>query len=652
MKRNSLHKIVLNTMIVSLLLVSITAIGQSHYPGQHRDKIKIQDKAAIQLSAFELQDVKLLDSPFKENMKRESNWILSLKVNSLLHSFRNNAGVYAGNEGGYFVTKKLGGWESLDCDLRGHSTGHIMSGLALLYATTGDEIYKIKSDSIVNGLAEVQKALNQGGYLSAYPQNLIDRAIAGKSVWAPWYTLHKILSGLIDQYLYCNNTTALETAKGMSAWAYSKLSPLTKEQRTVMLRNEFGGINDSFYNLYAITANPKDKFLAEFFYHEAVLDPLLKGEDILDKKHANTYIPKLIGIARGYELEGNKDYEKSAEFFWNTVVNHHSFITGSNSDKEKFFKADHISDHLSGYTGESCNVYNMLKLSRHLFAYEPNSKYADYYEKALYNHILGQQDPESGNVAYFLPMMAGAHKVYSTKENSFWCCVGSGFENQAKYGEFIYYHNANELYVNLFIPSELHWKEKGITVKQETIFPENDKTVFTISTALATKMTINIRYPEWATSGVAIKINGKAFKVKKAANGYIPIERNWSNKDRIEVILPMQLKMNPTKDNANVVAFTYGPIVLAGKMGTAGMISPAPFSNPKIYNDYYTFDYHVPANLNNKLDLDSGNFNKNIEPIKGQSLNFKLVNEGIELAPIYKIHSERYSIYWDISKKK
>lgn len=650
MKNNSIN-IISRIFFVSAMLCSMGVLAQSHYPGQHSDKIKLQDKVPIQLSAFDLQDVKLLDSPFKENMKRESNWILSLKVKSLLQSFRNNAGVYAGNEGGYFVTSKLGGWESLDCDLRGHSTGHIMSGLALLYATTGDNVYKAKSDSIVNGLAEVQKTLNQDGYLSAYPQNLIDRAIEGKSVWAPWYTLHKILSGLIDQYLYCNNTTALETAKGMSTWAYNKLSPLTKEKRTVMLRNEFGGINDSFYNLYAITANPKDKFLAEFFYHDAVLDPLLKGEDILDKKHANTYIPKLIGLARGYELEGNKDYEKIAKFFWNTVVNHHSFITGSNSDKEKFFKADHISEHLTGYTGESCNVYNMLKLTHHLFAYEPNSKYTDYYEKALYNHILGQQDTISGNVAYFLPMLPGAHKVYSTKENSFWCCVGSGFENQAKYEEFIYYHNANDLYVNLFIPSELNWKGKGLKIKQETHFPESDKTVFTINTASAIQSTINIRYPEWANA-VAIKVNGKSIKVIKSTNGYIPINRKWSNNDRVEVVLPMQLKMNPTKGNADIVAFTYGPIVLAGKLGTEGMLEPAPFSNPKLYNDYYTYDYHIPTSLNNKLDVNTKNFKKDIESIKNQPLNFKLINEGITLAPIYKIHRERYTIYWKIVNKK
>jgi len=651
MKNITPNKLVSNLLPLLFLSLSIGAIAQSHYPGQHIDKLKVLDKAPIKVYGFDLSAVKLLDSPFKENMKRESNWILSLKVNSLLHSFRTNAGIFNGTEGGYFVTKKLGGWESLDCDLRGHTTGHIMSGLSLLYATTGDEVYKVKSDSIVNGLAEVQKVLNQGGYLSAYPQNLIDRSIAGKSVWAPWYTQHKIISGLIDQYLYCNNAKALEVANGMAAWAYAKLHSLSDEQRKQMLKNEFGGMNDSYYNLYAITGNAEHKYLAEFFYHDAVLEPLTKGEDILDKKHANTYIPKLIGISRGYELEGNDKYKKSADFFWNTVVNHHSFITGSNSDKEKFFKPDHISEHLTGYTGESCNVYNMLKLTRHLFAYEPNSKYADYYEKALYNHILGQQDTVSGNVAYFLPMLSGAHKVYSTKEDSFWCCVGSSFENQAKYGEFIYYHNANDLYVNLFIPSELNWKEKGIKVKQETLFPEESKTSLTISTAAAVKMTINIRYPEWATSGISIKINGNPIKVKKEANGYVSIERKWNNGDRVELMMPMKLKSNPT-DNPNVVAFTYGPIVLAGRMGTEGMQAPAPFTNTKLYNDYYTFDYHVPAGLSNKLDVKSGDINVYIKPIKERLLNFKLVNEGIELAPIYKIHGERYSIYWDISKMK
>lgn len=645
-------KIVLKTLVFVSMTFSIGSIAQSHYPGQHAAKIKVLDKAPIGAYGFELSDVKLLDSPFKENMKRESNWILSLSVKSLLHSFRTNAGLYSGNEGGYFVTKKLGGWEALDCDLRGHSTGHIMSGLSLLYATTGDEVYRVKSDSIVNGLAEVQKQLNQKGYLSAFPENLIDRAIEGKSVWAPWYTQHKIISGLIDQYLYCHNAKALEIADGMAAWAYQKVKSLTTEQRKQMLKNEFGGMNDSFYNLYALTANADHKFLAEFFYHDAVLEPLTKAEDILEKKHANTYIPKLIGISRGYELEGKAQYAQTADFFWNRVVNHHSFITGSNSDKEKFFKADRISEHLSGYTGESCNVYNMLKLTRHLFAYEPHSKYANYYEKALYNHILGQQDDASGNIAYFLPMLPGAHKVYSTKEDSFWCCVGSGFENQAKYGEFIYYHHGNELFVNLFIPSELNWKDKGIQVKQQTLFPEESKTTFTISGTARERIQINIRYPDWATAGMTIKINGKPLKLTKTERGYIPIEKKWVNGDQIELMMPMELKCNPTTDNPNIVAFSYGPIVLAGKMGTQGMQAPAPFTNTKLYNDYYTYDYHIPAGLSNKLDFKVGTIKEYLKPIDSKSLHFRLEKEGIEFAPIYKIHRERYSIYWDIEKNK
>jgi DUF1680 family protein len=458
---------------------------------------------------------------------------------------------------------------------------------------------------------------------------------------------------LIDQYLNCNNAKALEIAKGMGDWAFNKLQSLSTSQRKQMLKYEFGGMNDSYYNLYALTGNENYKSLAEFFYHEDVLDPLLAKEDILEKKHANTYIPKLIGISRGYELEGNKKYEDIASFFWNTVVDHHSFVTGSNSDKEKFFKGDKLSEHLSGYTGESCNVYNMLKLTRHLFANNPNSKYADYYEKALYNHILGQQDPETGNVCYFLPMLPGAHKVYSTKENSFWCCVGSGFENQAKYGEFIYYHNNKDVFVNLFIPSVLNWKDKGIQIKQETLFPERDKTVFSISTLNPTAMAINIRYPEWAQNGVELKVNGKKIKTNKLTNGYLSISRVWNNNDQLSVTFPMKLRVVPTNDNPNLVAFTYGPIVLAGQMGTEGIIAPAPFTDPTKYNDYYTFNYNVPKDFSNKLSLDLNNLNQFVQRISNKdSLSFKLINNGIILSPINKIHRERYTIYWDITKNK
>ena len=251
-----------NFLYIALLFAGISAdlTGQSHYPGQHAGKFKVADQLKPAVSAFDLKDVRLLDSRFTQNMEREQKWLSSIDTKRLLHSFQTNAGIYSGNEGGYFDTKKLGGWESLDCELRGHSTGHIMSGLALMYASTGDEQYKMKGDSLVKGLGEVQKALNQNGYLSAYPQELINRNLAGKKVWAPWYTLHKIFAGLMDQYLYCDNQQALEIASGMASWAYQKLKPVGAAQRSLMLRNEFGGINESFYNLYAITGNQESKW--------------------------------------------------------------------------------------------------------------------------------------------------------------------------------------------------------------------------------------------------------------------------------------------------------------------------------------------------------------------------------------------------------
>ena len=635
-------------ILMALLLAGYLSQAQSHYPGQHAGKFSITDKLSPAVYAFNLEDVRLLDSRFQQNRERAANWLMSIEVNRLLHPFRNNAGVYNGNEGGYEALKKLAGWESLDCDLRGHTTGHILSALALLYASTGEMKYKVKADSLVKGLGEVQEALHQDGYLSAFPQELINRNIAGQKVWAPWYTLHKILSGLIDQYLYSNNQQALNIATRMGDWAYGKLQPVSAAQRTVMLRNEFGGINESFYNLYAITGKQEYQWLATFFYHDEMLDPLKAGKDILENKHANTYIPKLIGLSRDYEIEGKGDGDSIAAFFWRTVIRHHSFATGSNSDKEKFFQPDHQSTHLSGYTGESCNVYNMLKLTRHLFTHTGDVQYADYYEQALYNHILGQQDPATGMVAYFLPMLPGAHKVYSTPDSSFWCCVGSGFENQVKYAEGIYYHTNDSLYINLFIPSQLNWKEKGLQLKQETTFPENGVTICTIEKAPAASMALHIRYPSWATDGVSVKVNGKQQRIQQKPGSYIVLQRKWKSGDKVEVNFSMALHTIATSDNGAKAAILYGPIVLAGEMGTENFHGSQPYSNPWVRNDYYTYDYQVPIGMNVSLAFDAKNINTAIQPVSGQPLTFKAVKEGIVLKPLYNIHRQRYVVYWDL----
>lgn len=634
-----------------LLLSQIVVLGQSHYPGQHIGLISIAETAPIQVKSFDMRDVKLLPSRFTENIERESAWIMALNVNRLLHSFRTNAGVYAGLEGGYDSVAKLAGWESLDCELRGHTTGHILSGLAMLYSTTSDEKYKLKADSLIQGLAEVQEALNQNGYLSAFPQNLINRNIEGQRVWAPWYTLHKLYAGLIDQYLYCNNQQALKVVSKMGDWAYGKLSPITPEQRKKMIRNEFGGINDSFYALYQITGKTAYKWLGDFFYHEDVLDPLKLGEDNLEKKHANTFIPKLIGLVRNYETGGDEQQKEIAEFFWNTVVDHHTFCTGSNSHKEKFFQPDNQSHYLTGYTGESCNVYNMLKLTRHLFCLNAEVKYADYYEKALYNHILGQQDPNTGMISYFLPMLPGAHKVYSTPDSSFWCCVGTGFENQAKFGEAIYYHSQNELFVNLFIPSVLTWTQKGVELKQETNFPNDGKIELSITCNTSKKFSINLRYPSWVNSKASIKINGKKLKVQQEPGSYISIKRTWKNGDTIEIDYPMELQMVPS-DNPDVISLAYGPIVLAAEMGTENMQGSSPYSDPSKHNDYYTYDYRVPEGLSNALRVKGKAVSTWLKPVVGKKLTFETVEPvcGVSytFSSLYDIHHQRYNVYWKI----
>lgn len=586
----------------------------------------------IKCQPFKISQVHLLPSRFQENMKRDSAWMMSIPVGSLLQSFRNTSGAFSSREGGYMTVKKLGGWESLDCDLRGHTTGHLLSAYATLYAQTGSAAVKAKADSIVRGLAEVQQAYGRNGYLSAFAEGLIDRNIQGKSVWAPFYTLHKIVQGLIDQYQLCGNKEALEIAKGMGTWAYHKLIPLSEETRTKMIRNEFGGFNETMYELYAITQDEKFLQVARFFYHNEKIDPLKNGNPDLGTNHANTFIPKLLGEARNYEMFGAKDSRKAAELLFWTLVNDHAFVTGELSDKEHLFKPSEQSKHLSGYDGENCCTFNLLKLADHLFSWNPNSKIADYYERALYNHILGQQDPETGMVCYFTPLQTETYRLYSTRDSSFWCCVGSGFESHVKYASSIYFHSAHDLYVNLLIPSKVDWD--GTSIVQQTAFPQSSTTTFTIG-GKDKDFAFRLRYPSWATK-MEIKVNGKKVKAKKGTDGYVAISRLWKAGDRIDVNYEMELREVPTKDDASKVALVYGPVVMAGKLDAVAH----PFSNPKKYNDYYTFDFKIPTAIIDKAKYDGLKGIKHSEGLRFQAKN------GVELIPFYDAHHCRYVIYW------
>lgn len=605
--------------LFSLLVASALSI-QTKTPADNQQK-------AIKCQPFVLSQVHLLPSRFQENMKRDSAWMMSIPVSSLLQSFRNTSGAWSNREGGYMTVKKLGGWESLDCDLRGHTTGHLLSAYATLYAQTGSAAVKAKADSIVNGLAEVQQAYGRDGYLSAFAEGLIDRNIQGKSVWAPFYTLHKIVQGMIDQYQLCGNEKALEIAKGMGNWAYNKLKPLSEETRKKMIRNEFGGFNETMYELYALTKDEKYLWVAKYFYHNEKIDPLKNGNNDLGTNHANTFVPKLLGEARNYEIFGAKDSRKAAELLFWTLVNDHAFVTGELSDKEHLFKPTKQSKHLSGYDGENCCTFNLMKLADHLFSWNPNSKIADYYERALYNHILGQQDLETSMVCYFTPLQTGAYRLYSTKENSFWCCVGSGFESHVKYASSIYFHSAKDLYVNLFIPSKLDWE--GTIFTQQTAFPQSSTTTFKVE-GKQRNFTLRLRYPSWTTK-MEVKVNGRKVKAVKGTDGYVAISRLWKAGDQVEVNFGMKLREESTKDDASKVALVYGPIVMAGKLDAV----EHPFSDPTKYNDYYTFDFKIPAATVEKAKYDGL---KNIK-------NFK-TKQGVELVPFYDAHYCRYVVYW------
>ena len=635
----------INNLIKKLPVVLIlscinTAVIFSQYVGQFSSVQTVKPQIQIKAYSFDLSDIKLLDSRFKENMERDGKWLLSIDNKRLLHSWQVNAGMATNG-------RSFGGWEGLDVELRGHSLGHVLSGLALMYASTGEISYKSKADSLVSALAEIQKVLNQGGYLSAFPQNLVNRVIEGKPVWAPWYTLHKVMEGLIDMYQYAGNKQALDVAVKMSDWAYHKLENLSPEQLSIMQKEEFGGMMEAAYNLYAITGNANDKKLAECFYHHSILDPLAQKEDKLAGNHANTQIPKIIGEARGYELTGNERERNIAEFFWQTVIDHHTYVTGGNSDHEFFFEPDQISKHVSPATTESCNTYNMLKLTRHLFTWTADPKYADYYEQALYNHILASQDPETGMVMYFLSYTPGTFKTYCTKENSFWCCVGTGFENHAKYGEGIYYHDDKGIYVNLFIPSELTWKEKGIKLKQQTGYPEEATTHLTVQEIKDGNVPLYIRYPSWATSGATIKINGRNVKISQKPGSYIVLNKTWKTGDKIDITYPISLRLVATNDNPNMAAVVYGPIVLAGDMGTDGIQAPAPYAKDQL-------DFRktaIPDNIVSTLNINGRKLNDWLIPVNGKQLVFKttgVASKEITMIPYYQIDKQRYVIYWNM----
>ncbi|MFZ0827761.1 MAG: beta-L-arabinofuranosidase domain-containing protein [Verrucomicrobiia bacterium] len=588
---------------------------------------------------FPLSQVRLLDGPFRDAMRRDENYLLSLDGDRLLRNFRVNANLATD-------AKPYGGWEDPSCEVRGHSVGHYLSACSLMFASTGDARFKERADKIVAGFAECQNALatngSHGGYLSAFPESFIDRVENRQPVWAPWYTLHKIMAGLLDANQHCGNAQALEVLTNMANWVKFRVDNLPEAKMQASLDTEFGGMNEVLANLYGVTGNTDYLKTAEAFNQKKIFDPLARGQDKLNGLHANTQIPKMIGAARQYELTGDTRDADIAKYFWERVALHRSYVIGGDSDREHFFPTNDFAKHLSAETAETCNTYNLLKLTRHIFEWSPDAGTMDFYERALYNDILASQDPQQGMFVYLMSLKPGHFKTYSTPENSFWCCVGTGMENHAKYGDTIYFHGDNSLFVNLFIPSELSWPEKNLVVRQETKFPESDTTRLDFQAPTPTQLALKIRWPAWAEK-LSVRVNGRKQKISGAPGCYVSLDRKWQNGDRVEIQLPMKLHTEPLPGASNIVAILYGPMVLAGNLGTNGM--PNPYARDQLDLTKIP-DPQAPVFVG-----DPKTFLKKIKPT-GEPLVFQTKNLGqpddVTLLPFYRANHERYSVYWNV----
>lgn len=601
-------------------------------------KSRVQAVIPLRARAFRLQDVRLLEGPFKHAMELDQRYLLSLDTDRLLHTFRLNAGLSSS-------AKPLGGWEEPNGELRGHSIGHYLTACAMMYASTGNERLKANGNAVVSGLGKCQAKIGSG-YLSAYPEEFFDRVESRIRVWAPYYTLHKIYAGLLDMYVYCDNQQALEVCKKFADWVIARNAPLSRERMQKMLDTEHGGMNEVLANLYGLTGEQKYLKIAHRFNHMAVIGPASKRQDKLTGLHANTQVPKFIGTARQYELTGREWLKTASIFFWDTVVNERSYVIGGHSDGEAFSPKETLSKAFGPSTTETCNTYNMLKLTRHLFCWEPRAEYADYYERALYNHILASQNPETGMMCYYVPLRSGSRKTYNNPFNSFWCCTGTGMENHAKYGDSIYFYDDENLWVNLFIASQLNWKARGLKLSQETKYPEQARTKLVFTCKEPVRLNLNIRHPYWAVSGFEIRVNGRKVAEFSKPGSYAGISRSWKSGDTVEVRMPFSLRTEGFGDNPKRIAFMNGPLVLCAEVEAGGNYPDIVTESDRVLSAIKPVP-GKPSSFTGSQEI----FRTAGSPL-GDALR-RTHNKNITLEPFYQMHDNRnYVVYWDVVTPK
>jgi uncharacterized protein len=612
----------------------------------------LQAQEKLYPNEFPLSDVKLLDGPFKHAQDLNIHVLLKYDIDRLIAPFRKEAGLPE-------KAKLYPNWEGLD----GHVGGHYLSALAMNYASTGNAECKKRMEYMISELKACQEANGKNnpewgkGYVGGAPNSkqiwsTLQKGdfAAYRAAWVPWYNVHKLYSGLRDAWLYVGNEDAKDIFLKFCDWGIYITSELTDQQMEQMLDTEHGGMNETFADAYQMTGDEKYMIAAKRFSHRMLLDAMASGNDNLDNKHANTQVPKAVGFQRIAELSHDEEYAKAGSFFWETITGNRSLAFGGNSRREFFPSVASCTDFVNDVEGpETCNSYNMLKLTEDLFRVNPQAKYADYYERTMYNHILSTQHPEHGGYVYFTPARPRHYRVYSVPNEAMWCCVGSGMENHGKYSHFIYTHQNDSLFLNLFVASELNWREKGIKIVQETQFPNEETTRLKITEGAA-KFKLMVRYPSWVKEGtLKISVNGKPVEFNVQPSSYVAVERNWKKGDEVQILLPMHNSVEKMPNVPNYIAIMHGPILLGAKTGTEdlkGLVADDGRWAHIAGGERLPVD-KAPIIIENSLDDIAGK----LIPVKDKPLTFtaslNMVNKAnIELEPFYGIHDSRYMIYW------
>ncbi|KAK2811121.1 hypothetical protein FQN50_002457 [Emmonsiellopsis sp. PD_5] len=610
-------------LIACLIPFILPVNGQGSKPAQ--------PEIGVTAYEFDLSEVSLDGGRLLENQERTLNYIKTVDVDRLLYNFRANHKLSTNG------ATANGGWDAPDFPFRTHFQGHFLTAWAQCYAVLRDTTCQERAVYFVGELAKCQA--NNGaagfssGYLSGFPESdfaaLEDRTLDNGNV--PYYAVHKTLAGLLDVWRHLGDETAHDVLLSLAGWVDGRTSKLSDDQLQAMLDTEFGGMNEVLADIYHYTGDEKWLTTAQRFDHAVIFDPLASNQDKFDGLHANTQVPKWIGAAREFKATGTERYQDIALNAWDITIDAHTYAIGGNSKGEHFQEPDKIAAYLTEDTCEACNTYNMLKLTRELWVMNPETTtYFDYYERALLNHLLGQQDSrsENGHVTYFTPLNPGGRRgvgpawgggTWSTDYDSFWCCQGTALETNTKLMDSIYFHDNATLFVNLFTSSTLKWTDRDVTITQTTTFPVTDTTTIEVTNTASDDWTMSIRIPSW-TANAEISINGEVVTDIEVTPGtYAQLQRAWAAGDKVTVRLPMALRTVPANDDPSVAAVSYGPVILSGNYGDDTL------------NELPT------------LALDS------IQRAGEDGLEFTATTgdgKTVELGPFYDAHGFNYNVYW------